>query len=64
MAKDLHPPEKMLLTGNLKENFRKFKQQFQIYLTAAGISNSEEEMKCATLLHVIGPDAIGIFNMF
>ena len=64
MAKHLHPPEKLLLTGNLKENYRKFKQQFQIYLTAAGISNSEEEVKCATLLHVIGPDAIEIFNTF
>ena len=64
MAKNLHPPEKLLLTGNLKENYRKFKQQFQIYLTAAGISNSEEEVKCATLLHVIGPDAIEIFNTF
>ena len=64
MAKNLHPPEKLLLTGNLKENYRKFKQQFQIYLTAAGISNSEEEVKCATLLHVIGPDAIDFFNTF
>ena len=64
MAKNLHPPEKLLLTGNLKENYRKFKQQFQIYLSAAGISNSEEEVKCATLLHVIGPDAIEIFNTF
>ena len=64
MVKNLHPPEKLLLTGNLKENVRKFKQQFQIYLTAAGISNSEEEVKCATLLHVIGPDATEIFNTF
>ena len=64
MAKNLHPPGKLLLTGNLKENNRKFKQQFQIYLTAAGISNSEEEVKCATLLHVIGPDAIEGFNTF
>ena len=64
MAKNLHPPEKLLLTGNLKDNFRKFKQQFEIYITAAGISNSTENIKCATLLHVIGPDAIEIFNTF
>lgn len=37
MAKHLHPPEKLQLSGNLKENFRKFKQQFDIYITAAGI---------------------------
>lgn len=64
MAKNLHPPEKLLLSGNLKENFRKFKQQFMIYLTAAGITGSTEDVKCATLLHVIGPDAIEIFNTF
>ena len=64
MAKNLHPPEKLLFTGNLKDNFRKFKQQFEIYITAAGISNSTENIKCATLLHVIGPDAIEIFNTF
>ena len=64
MAKHLHPPEKLLLTGNLKGNYRKFKQQYQIYLTAAGIRNSEEEVKCAPLLHIIGPDVIEIFNTF
>ena len=63
MAKILHPSEKLLLTtGNLRENYRKFKQQFQIYFTAAGISYSEEEVQCATLLHVLGPDAIKNFN--
>ena len=64
MAKNLHPLEKLLLTGSLKENYRKFKQKFQIYSTAAGISNSEAEVKCATILNVIGPDAIEIFNTF
>ena len=53
-----------MLTDYLIENFKKFKQQFQIYLTAAGISNSEEEVKCDTLLHVIGADAIEILNTF
>lgn len=53
MAKNLRPPEKLLLSGNLKENFRKFKQQFDIYITAFGIKANTEEIKCATLLHVI-----------
>lgn len=64
MAKHLHPPEKLQLSGNLKENFRKFKQQFDIYITAAGIKEKTEDIKCATLLHVIGPDAVEIFNTF
>ena len=38
MAKNLKPPENLCLQGNLKENFRKFKQQFQIYMTASGLT--------------------------
>ena len=64
MAKNLHPQEKLLLCGNLKENFRKFKQQFDIYITAAGIKDITEDIKCATLLYVIGPDAVEIFDTF
>ena len=64
MAKNLHPPEKLVLNGNLKENFRKFKQQFEIYITAAGIKDKTADIQCATLLHVIGPDAVEIFNTF
>ena len=64
MAKNLHPPEKLLFCGNLKENFRKFKQQFDIYITAAGIKDKTEDIKCATLLLVIGQDAVEIFNTF
>ena len=67
MAKNLHPPEKLVLNGNcnmLKENFRKFKQQFEIYITAAGIKDKTVDIQCATLLHVIGPDAVEIFNTF
>lgn len=59
MAKSLHPPEKLL-----KENFRKFKQQFDIYITAARIKDKIEDIKGATLLHVIGPAAVEIFNTF
>ena len=64
MAKNLHPPEKLVLNGNLKEIFRNFKQQFEIYNTAAGIKNKTADIQCATLLHVIGPDAVEIFNTF
>jgi hypothetical protein len=52
------------LNGNLKENFHRFKQQFEIYMSATGLSEKEDEMKTNTLLHVIGPDAIEIFNTF
>ena len=64
MAKNLHPPEKLVLDGNLKENFRKFKQQFEINITATEIKDKTADIQRATLLHVIGPDADEIFNTF
>ena len=38
----LQPPSALCLTGNLSENWRRFKQQFQIYLTATGIDQKED----------------------
>lgn len=64
MAKNLPPPSTLSLDGNLKENFRRFKQQFEIYMSATGLSEKEDEVKTNTLLHVIGPEAIEIFNTF
>ena len=46
----------MVFTGNLKDNFRNFKQES--YLSAATISNFTEEVKCATLLPEIGPGGV------
>ena len=53
-----------MLNRNLKENFRKFKKQFEIYITAARIKEKRADIQCATLLHVIGPSAVEIFNTF
>ena len=64
MAKNLKPPEKLCLQGNLKENFRKFKQQFQIYMTASGLIDKEDVVTSSTLLHIIGTDSLEIFNTF
>ena len=35
-----------------------------MFLIAAGIRKSTEEVQCVTLLHVIGPYVIEIFNKF
>jgi translation initiation factor 4G len=64
MAKNLRPPERLVLEGNLKENFRKFKQQFELYLTATGVEEKEDKIKSSTLLTIIGPDALEVYNTF
>ena len=60
----LPPPPILCLEGNLKENWRRFRQLFDIFLVASGINKKAEDVKTNTLLHLIGPDAVEIFNTF
>lgn len=60
----LQPPNSLSLTGNLSENWRRFKQQFEIYMTATGIDRKDDNIKSSTFLHVIGPESLEIFNTF
>ena len=52
-----------MLSGKFKENLRKIKQQFEIYITVAGIKDKAADVQCSALLH-IGPDAVEVLNTF
>ena len=41
----------MQLTGNLAENWKRFKQRFNIYLAASGAGGDDEKLKASILLH-------------
>jgi hypothetical protein len=56
--------DNLILEGNLAENWRKFKQNFQIYLTAAGHNAKKDDIKIAIFLNAIGPEAIEVYNTF
>ena len=59
----LPPPEPLDLSGgNISENWKKFKQKFTNYEIATGINKKESATRKATLLKVIGNDAIDVFN--
>ena len=58
----LVPTPGLALTGNLPENFRRFKQKFELYLLASGGSSKSADVQKAILLHVIGDDAQEIYN--
>lgn len=60
----LNHPEPLSLHGNLSENWRRWKQRFQLYLTASGTSEKDESVQSATLLHVAGEDALEVYNTF
>lgn len=57
-------PKPLKLTGNLSENFAKFKQEFTIFMAAAGYSTLMGERKVAILLNIIGEEALDLYNTF
>ena len=60
----LTPPSCMLLTGNLADNWKRFKQRFNIYLAASGAGGDDDKLKASIFLHVIGEDVLDIYNSF
>lgn len=50
------------MTGNVNENWKRFKQSFELYSLAIGLQN--EERKIALLLTVAGRAALDVYNTF
>ena len=57
-------PEPLCFEGNIAENWRIWKQRFEIFMTATGTDAKIDEVKSATLLHFAGPEALEICNTF
>lgn len=55
-------PATLRLDGNLSENFRRFKQNFEIYLKATGKVKESDDVKLAIFLNIIGEDGVDVYN--
>ena len=60
----LSPPEVLSLDGNISENWRRWKQRFNIFSLASGLSGKDTKVQAATFLHVAGPEALEVYNTF
>lgn len=58
------PPGTFSFDGNLSENWRRWVQRYELYLTASGANEKEEKTQVAILLHTIGEEGLEIFNTF
>ncbi|XP_063046009.1 uncharacterized protein K02A2.6-like [Engraulis encrasicolus] len=56
------PPAPLVLTGNISENWRRWEQRFQLYMTATGADTKAEPVKTAIMLHTVGEEALEIYN--
>ncbi len=54
----------LCLTGDLSENWRRFKQNYDIFEEAAGIKTQTENIRIASFLNTIGEEALELFNSF
>lgn len=59
----IKPPKNLILTGD-QANFMKYRQLFEIYLDAAGLTSAEESRKIAIFLNSAGEEAVEVFNTF
>ena len=51
-------------SGKIAANWKRFKQSFQIYKIASGLDTKNKEVQGMTLLHVIGQEAVEVYNIF
>ena len=61
---NFHKPSALNFDGNTSENWRRFRQQYKIYLTASAREKKDDAVNLAILLNFAGEDAIGVFNTF
>ncbi|CAI5671480.1 unnamed protein product [Oreochromis niloticus] len=60
----LHPPPILQLTGNVAENWRRFKQRFTLYLSAIGLDEASDKKQASVFLHVVDVEALEVYNNF
>ena len=57
-------PMPLTFKGNVAENWRRWIQQFRLYLNATGFDKKPQQKQCSTLQTVAGAEALEIFNTF
>ena len=58
------PPPMGPRTSSPAITWKKWRQRFEIYMTAAGKTEANDDVKTSLLLHAIGQEGIEIFNTF
>lgn len=59
---DVRIPAPLSFVGNVAENFKRFKQNFEVYLIASGKDVKESKVKVAILLNIMGEEGVEVYN--
>ena len=57
-------PPPLSFDGNIKENWKKWKQRFDLYMEATALDTKPETRRIAVFLHTIGEEALEKYNTF
>ena len=64
MDRLISPEQLNLDSGNLAENWQQWRQRFEVFSLASGLSEKSEAVRSATLLHMAVPKALEVYNAF
>ena len=60
----LRPPGQLSLEGNVARNYNDWIREFEVYEIATQLTDKPEKVRCATFLHVAGPQALAVSQTF
>ncbi len=61
---EFKPPCQFVVGDNAAASWRQYKQQIEVYILAADLTEASDERKVAILLHCMGPEHLKTFNTF
>jgi HD superfamily phosphohydrolase YqeK len=64
ITEHMKPMGPLKMDGNVAENWRKWRQRWNLYAIASGADEKDEEIQCAIFLHTIGEEALEIYDTF
>jgi hypothetical protein len=56
----LTPPKPFVFGGNVRENFKRWRKAFEVFLKASGGDKKDEDTQVAVLLHCIGEESVQV----
>jgi len=59
---EYNKPDALVLTGNLVENWRIFREAFEIYIEAAGLTTASNKRQVAIFLNLVSKEGLERYN--
>ena len=63
-VRGLQPPPNLIIDEKVGTSWPLWKQRYQLYSKASGLSSQPKDIQSSTLLHVLGEEALAIYNTF